>query len=318
MKNTTVESGQTKLLTPQQRKWMNLWKHREFYLFCLPGIICALLFQYYPMYGVLMAFKNVRIGQTVNQGTWLGLDNFVRLFNLRSFWTYLENTLTLNLWVLIATIPIPLLLAVMMHNSPSKQLKAFSQTCTYLPYMLSIVVIAELIRTFTANSYGLINVLLKAAGQERIKFLEETQYFVPLYVISAIWQTCGYNAIVYLAALTSVDQSVTEAATIDGATKLQRMWHIDLKLIVPTIVTMLLLSLGRIMALSSVEKILLLQTPGNKEVAETIGSYVYRVGMMDHQYGFATALNLFNTAANLVILFVSNFISKRVAKTSLF
>ncbi len=318
MKNTIVEGGQPKLLTPKQRKWMNIWKHREFYIFCIPGIICALLFQYYPMYGVLMAFKNVRIGQTVSEGTWLGLDNFVRLFKMRSFWTYLENTLTLNIWVLVATIPIPLLLAVMMHNSPSQRLKGATQTCTYLPYMLSMVVITSLIRTFCANSYGLINVLLKAAGQERIKFMEDTGWFVPLYVISTIWQSCGYNAIVYLAALTSVDQSVTEAATIDGATKLQRMWHIDLKLIIPTIVTMLLLSLGRIMALSTVEKVLLLQSPGNMAVSETIGSYVYRVGMIETQYGFSTAVNLFNTGANLIILFVSNFISKKVAKTSLF
>lgn len=318
MKNTIVESGQPKLLTPKQRKWMNIWKHREFYIFCLPGIICALLFQYYPMYGVLMAFKNVRVGQTVSEGTWIGLDNFENLFNLRFFWTYLENTLTLNLWVLIVTIPIPLFLAVLMHNSPSPRLKGFTQTCTYLPYMLSLVVITSLIKTFTANSYGLVNVLLKAAGHERIKFGDEPGWFIPLYVISAIWQSCGYNAIVYLAALTSVDQSVTEAATIDGATKMQRMWHIDLKLIIPTIVTMLLLNLGKIMALSSMEKVLLMQSPGNMSASQILSTYVYEVGMKDQRYGFSTAVNLFNTAANLVILFVSNFISKKVAKTSLF
>jgi len=318
MKNTIVENGQTKLLTPQQRKWLNIWKHREFYMFCLPGIIAAIIFQYVPMYGALMAFKKVGLGQTLETGTWLGLQNFEKLFKLRSFIPYLKNTLWLNLWVIIVSIPVPLLLAVMLNNSPSKGMKSAAQTCTYLPYMLSMVVIASLIRTFCANSYGLINVLLEKMGQSRIKFLEESGWFVPLYVISAIWQSCGYNAIVYLAALTSIDPSVTEAATIDGASKIQRMWYIDLKLIMPTIVTMLLLRLGQIMGLSSMEKVLLLQTPGNKEVSTTLPLYIYQVGIQQAQYGFATAVSMFNTAANLTLLFTSNWISRKLANTSLF
>lgn len=318
MKNTIVEKGQTKLLTPQQRKWLNIWKHREFYMFLLPGIIAAIIFQYVPMYGVIMAFKKVGLGQGVQQGTWLGLQNFEKLFKMRSFVTYLKNTLWLNLWVLIVSVPVPLVLAVMLNNSPSQRLKGATQTCTYLPYMLSMVVIVSLIKTFCANSYGLINVVLKSMGHERIKFLESSNMFVPLYVISAIWQSAGYNAIVYLASLTSIDLSVTEAATIDGASKLQRMWHIDVKMILPTIVTMLLLKLGHIMGLSNMEKVLLLQNPGNMEVSETLSTYVYRIGILEAQYGFSTAVSMFNTAANLLILFTSNWVSKKVAKTGLF
>ena len=318
MKNTIAENGQTKLLTANQRKWMNIWRNREFYIFCIPGIICAILFQYYPMYGVLMAFKNVKIGMTVAQGTWIGLDNFQRLFEMEQFWMYFRNTLNLNIWVLVVSVPLPLVVALLLHNSPSQRLKSITQTCTYLPYMLSLVVITSLIDTFFANSYGLVNVLLRNLGFERIKFQEETGWFVPLYVISAIWQSIGYNAIVYLASLSSVDQSVVEAATIDGATKAQRMWHIDTKLIVSTIATMMLLKLGHIMTLSSMEKVLLMQNPANLSVSETIATYVYTVGIQQTQYGFSTAVSLFNTAANLLILFISNWVSKKVADTSLF
>ena len=318
MKNTIAEKGQTKLLTPNQRYWLNIWKHREFYMFCIPGIICALIFQYYPMYGVLMAFKNVKIGMTVTEGTWYGLRNFERLLNLHAFKDYLWNTLDLNFTLLVFSFPVPLLLAIMMHNSPSQKLKAFTQTATYLPHMLSLVVIVSLLNTFLNNSWGLVNVLLKNMGREKIFFFEERPWFKPLYLGSSIWAACGYSAVVYLASLSSIDQSVVEAATIDGANKVQRMWHIDMKLILPTIVTMLLLNLGKIMGAASVEKLLLMQNQVNMRWTETIGTFVYRVGMIDNQYGFSTAVSLFNTACNLLMLFSSNWVAKKVTKTSLF
>lgn len=318
MKNTIVEKGQTKLLTPNQRYWMNIWKHREFYMFCLPGIICALIFQYYPMYGVLMAFKNVKIGMTVSEGTWYGLRNFERLFKLHAFKEYLINTLDINFTLLTFSFPAPLILAVMMHNSPSQKLKAFTQTCTYLPHMLSMVVVVSLLNTLLNNSYGLVNILLQNLGYDKVFFFEEKFWYKPLYLGSSIWAGCGYSAIVYLASLSSIDGSITEAATIDGANKVQRMWHIDLKLILPTIVTMLLLNLGKIMNAATLEKILLLQNQVNMRWTETIGTYVYRIGMLEAQYGFSTAVSLFNTACNLTMLFVSNWVAKKVTSTSLF
>ena len=318
MKNTIVEKGQEKLMTPKQRYWMNIWKHREFYLFCVPGIICALIFQYYPMYGVLMAFKKVGFGQTVHEGEWRGLDNFIKLFHQKGFKEYLINTLDINFTLLTFTFPVPLLLAVMMHNSPSRRLKAITQTCTYLPHLLSMVVVVSLLNTFLNNAYGLVNILRVNMGKEKVFFFEVKGWFKPLYLGSSIWAGAGYSAIVYLASLSSIDGSVTEAATIDGASKLQRMWHIDLKLIIPTIVTMLLLNLGKIMSAASVEKLLLLQNQVNMKWTETLGTYVYRIGMLDTQYGMSTAVSLFNTACNLAMLFVSNWVAKKVAKTSLF
>ena len=318
MKNAIAEKGQKKLMTPRQRYWMNIWKHREFYMFCLPGIICALIFQYYPMYGVLMAFKNVGVGQTVQTGQWIGLDNFRYLFDQKDFPVFLVNTLDLNFTLLFFSFPAPLILALMMHNSPSRRLKAITQTCTYLPHLLSMVVVVSLLNTLLSNSYGLVNVLRESLGKEKIKFFEEQVWFKPLYLGSSIWAGCGYSAIVYLASLSSIDGSVTEAATIDGANKLQRMWHIDMKLILPTIVTMLLLNLGKIMGAASMEKILLLQNRANLEWTETLGTYVYKVGMIETKYGLSTAVSLFNTACNLTLLFVSNWVAKKVAKTSLF
>ncbi|MBO5891796.1 MAG: sugar ABC transporter permease [Oscillospiraceae bacterium] len=318
MKNTIAVKGQTKLMTPRQRYWMNIWKHREFYLFCLPGIICALIFQYYPMYGVLMAFKKVGLGQTVQTGEWTGLENFAKLFRQKDFRDYLWNTININFSLLIFSFPAPLLLAVMMHNSPSHRLKAITQTCTYLPHLLSMVVIISLLNTLLNNSYGLVNILLKNMGKEKIFFFEEKGWYKPLYIGSSIWAACGYSAIVYLASLSSVDGAITEAATIDGANKLQRMWHIDLKLIMPTIVTMLLLNLGTIMGAASMEKVLLLQNQVNLRYTETIATFVYKRGVLGAEYGFSTAVSLFNTACNLLMLFTSNWVAKKVTKTSLF
>ena len=318
MKNIIAEKGQKKLMTPKQRYWMNIWKHREFYLFCLPGIICALIFQYYPMYGVLMAFKKVGFGQIGSAGGRRGVEISVELFNQKGFSEYLINTLDINFTLLAFTFPVPLMLAVMMHNSPSRRLKAITQTCTYLPHLLSMVVVVSLLNTLMNNSYGLINILRVNMGKDKIYFFEEKGWYKPLYLGSSIWAGAGYSAIVYLASLSSIDQSITEAATIDGANKVQRMWHIDIKLIIPTIVTMLLLNLGKIMSAASVEKILLLQNQVNMKWTETLGTYVYRIGMLDTQYGMSTAVSLFNTACNLTLLFVSNWVAKKVAKTSLF
>lgn len=311
MKNLATAQPQ-RLLTPKQRHWRNVWHHREFYMFLLPAVVLGLIFLYYPMYGVTLAFKDLKMGQTLTEGKWVGLKHFKNLFATNQFAEILWNTISLNFLVLVVSIPLPLILAVVMHNSPSKKLKSFCQTTTYLPYMVSMVVVVTLLNTFFSNSYGLINTLRENAGKEPIKFFEETGWFVPMYLISAVWQSAGYNSIVYLAALSSVDQSVVEAATIDGATKLQRMWHIDLKLIMGTVITMFLLNIGAIMGLSIMEKVLLMQNPANLQVSETIGTFVYKMGIENAMYGFSTAVGVFNTIVNLTILFISNKVTKKL------
>ena len=309
---TDATQKPVRLRTATQRKWYNIWRHREFYMFILPAFVLMLLFQYYPMYGVTLAFKDLKMGQTLAEGKWVGLKHFKNLFATNQFGQIIWNTVSLNFMVLLMGIPVPLTLALVMHNSPSKRLKAWTQTTTYLPYMVSMVVVVSLLNTFFSNSYGLINVIRANNGLEPIKFFEETEWFMPMYLISAVWQSAGYSAIVYLASLASIDQPVIEAATIDGATKLQRMWHIDLKLILSTVITMFLLNIGKIMGLSIMEKVWMMQNPANLEVSETIATYVYKMGMENLQYGFSTAVNLFNTGCNLLILFISNTVTKKL------
>ncbi len=317
MKRNKPEAGAQTLLTKRQRKWLNVWRHREFYLFLLPAVLLTFIFHYIPMYGVLIAFKNTKIGQGFG-GAWVGLEHFKRFFTIGQFSKLMRNTLYLNIWVLVCSVPIPIVLALMLHNAPSKRLKKVSQTATYLPYLVSMVIVVSILNIFCNGEFGMINIIRRRQGLETISFFGEPKYFVPLYVISAIWQSCGYNAIVYLAALTAIDDSVVEASVIDGASKLQRIWHIDLKLILPTVVTMMLLKVGQIMALSSVDKVLLMQTDLNRSVSDTLGTYVYETGMIQAQYSFSTAVGIFNSVANLIILFISNWISKVVTKTSMF
>ncbi len=297
--------------------WKNIWKHREFYVLLIPAIVFAFIFQYIPMYGITMAFKNVKLGQGYG-GTWVGLANFKRIFATNQFWKIVRNTLTINFSVLLVTVPVPIILAVLLHNCPFQGIKKFTQTSTYLPYLVSMVVVVSLMNVFCNGEFGLINILLSKMGKDRIAFFGDPDWVIPLYVISALWQSSGYNAIIYLAALTSIDHSVLEASKIDGASKLKKIWYIDLPMIKPTIVTMLLLNLGRIMTLSSVDKILLMQTPLNISVAETLGTYVYKTGVVNAQYGFSTAVGLLNNVCNLIILFTANWLSKKIAKMSMF
>ena len=294
-----------------------VWSFRDFYVLMIPALVVTILFQYIPMYGLTMAFKNVKLGQGYH-GTFVGLQNFKRIFNAGQFWTTVKNTFAINFALLIAMIPLPIIVALLLHNCPIPWIKKFSQTATYLPYLVSVVVVISLLNVFCNGEFGLINILLAKTGHSKISFFGEPGWVIPLYIVSALWQSSGYNAIIYLAALTSIDDSIIEASRIDGATKLKRILYVDLPMIKPTIITMALLNLGRIMTLSSVDKILLLQTPLNMSAAETLGTYVYKTGIVSAQYGFSTAVGLLNSICNLIILFTANWLCKKITKMSMF
>ena len=298
-------------------RWRSVWNNREFYLLMLPGVIITIIFSYMPMYGILMAFQDVKVGQSVSEATWVGWSNFERLFKMRMFRIALENTLTLNIVSLLFSIPMPIILALFLHNSPFHRLKRVTQTASYLPYLVSTVVVVSIINLFCNGENGLINIIISKLGYKKISFFGEPRWVLPLYVISGIWQTNGYNAVIYLAALSTVDSELIEAAMIDGANKRQRMWYIDLQTIKPTIITLMILRVGQLMAMG-IDKILLLQTPLNIEASETIVTYVYKTGVVGQQIGFSTAVGLFNNVTNLVLLLLMNFLSRKIAKTSLF
>ena len=313
---TITNAGPVKL-TKGQRLGRDIWRSRELYMFLIPGLILTFIFMYIPMYGIQIAWKQLRLGEAVTAGKWIGWKNFTRFFKSIQFGDIMWNTIFLNLCLLFINTPFAILLALMMHNSSSKRIKSITQTTTYLPYMISMVIIVQLIDLFTNPSSGLINIVIKSMGGTAINFGYE-EYFVGLYIVSAIWQSAGYTSILYLSALSAIDQSVVEAARIDGASKAQRMWHIDFKLIIPTVATMMILNMGKIMTAASMEKVLLMQTPVNLGASEIISTYVYQVGVVGSQYGFGAAIGLFNSAVNILILLIANAVSKKVAKTSLF
>ncbi len=314
---TITKAGPVKL-TKGQRLRRDIWRSRELYLFLLPGVILTFIMKYIPIYGIQIAWKKLRLGQSIADGKWIGWDNFERFFGGNQFWDLLENTLSLNFILLFATLPVPLIVAILMHNSRSKKMKAIAQTTTYLPHMVSLVIVVELMDVFINPSFGLISVIRKNLGMEQVNLWDGEGNFIPLYIIATIWSSTGYNVIIYLSALTAIDNSVVEAARIDGASKLQKMWHIDMKLIIPTVVTLLILNAGKLLTASSMEKVLLMQNNTNLGASEIINTYVYKIGILSNQYGFATAVSVFNSACNILMLFITNSISKRVAKTSLF
>ena len=313
---TITNAGPAKL-TKGQRLGRDIWRSRELYMFLIPGLILTFIFSYIPMYGIQIAWKQLRLGEPMTGGRWVGWKNFERFFSSSRFLEIMWNTISLNLCLLFINTPFAIGMALLMHNSSSKRLKSWTQTTTYLPNMVSMVIVVQLIELFTNPSSGLINILIKRGGGQAINFGYEP-WFIPMYLISAIWQSAGYSSILYLSALSAIDQSIEEAARIDGASKLQRMWHIDLKLIIPTIATMMILNFGKILTAASMEKVLLMQTPVNIGASEILSTYTYQIGVISSQYGFGAATGLFNSVVNIAMLLVANFVSKKVAKTSLF
>lgn len=293
-----------------------IWRHRELYLFLLPGFLAMLLFEYGPMYGIVTAFQNVKFGKSYWGNEWVGFDNFKRLFNSAWFGTMIKNTVSISLLSTVLSWPIPITLALLLHNCTKTRLKKTAQMASYLPYLLSTVVVVSIINVFCAGDYGLINILLQNLGKERISFFGEPGWVWPLYIISGIWKNAGYNAVIYMGALSAVDEELMEASRIDGASKIQSIWHIQIPTIMPTIITMLIMNIGNMFAVGS-EKMLLLQTDLNLSASEIISTYVYKVGINQTQYGFSAAVGLFQNVVNVILLLTVNWICKKKTDTSI-
>lgn len=292
-------------------------QHWQLYLFLLPTIIYFLLFRFYPLYGLQLAFKKYRAVDGIAGSAWIGLDNFSRFFAAADFETLMMNTLKVSIGTLILCFPLPIILALLLNQLPSLRYKKVVQTTVYAPHFISTVVMVGMIFLFTSPSSGLINKIIKAGGGTAIHFTALPGWFVPLYVISEIWQSTGWGSILYLAALTSVSQELHEAALVDGANKFQRVWHIDIPGILPTIVIMLILNAGKIMNVGF-EKAYLMQTSLNIDASEIIPTYVYKRGVLKAQISLSTAVGLFESVVNMVLVLTVNWISRRVTESSLF
>ena len=303
--------------TGKRKNLILIKKNRVLYLFILPAFLYFLIFAYVPMYGVQIAFKDFVATKGFLGSEWADplFKHFQTFFSSVNFWNILRNTLGLSLYYLAVSFPAPIILALLINEVKNTKFKKAVQNITYMPYFISTVVMVGMVDLFFART-GLVNNILGLFGIEPIMFLMKDSMFNDLYVWSGVWQSTGYGAVIYIAALAGVSPDLHEAATIDGATRFQRILHVNLPAIMPTIVIMLIMSVGGIMNLSF-EKVLLMQTDSNLMVSEVISTYVYKLGIQKAQYSLSTAVGLFNNAINLILLVSVNKISRRISENSL-
>lgn len=289
--------------------------HKGAYLIVLPVVVFYILFHYKPMYGLIIAFKNYSPAKGITGSSWAGFKHFEDFLTNPYFWRLMRNTLTISLSNLIFSFPAPIILALLLNEIKNKAFLRGSQMIMYIPHFISLVVICGMIINFT-DLDGVINDLLNVFGIERKAYLNYPQYFVPIYVISDIWQGIGWNSIIYMAALTGIDTSLYEAATIDGAGRWKQTLHVTIPGILPTIIIMLLMRIGNLLSVGY-EKVILLYNPLTYETADIISTYVYRKGLLEQNYSFSTAVGLFNSIISFILLIGANTLSKRCGEGSL-
>ena len=290
-------------------------QHWQLYVLLLPTLIFILVFAYGPMYGLLLAFKNFNPRAGIWGSNWAGLKYFQQFFGTNIFSTTLRNTLVLSILSLVFSFPAPIIFALLLNQV--KFGKRFIQTITYAPNFISVVVLVSMVILFLSPTTGFLSKILLAFGSKDALYLVRPEYFRPIYIISGIWQGMGFGAIVYIAALTGVSPELHEAAMIDGAGVIKRIIHIDIPAILPTIVIMLILAIGNILSVGY-EKVFLLQNGMNLSVSEVISTYVFKTGVQQAQYSFATAVGIFNSVVNMILLVLSNAVARRISETSLF
>ena len=311
-----------KVPQPGQSRWVRfrraLIRDRWLYLIMILPCLYYLLFHYYPMYGVTLAFKQYKPKLGIIGSPWAsqhGMKYILQVVQDPYFWTVFKNTIVLNVVNLAITFPAPIILALLLNEVASNRYKRVVQTVTYLPHFLSTVVVVGMMNTMFSSS-GIVNELLGKIGLGPFAFLNDAQYFRPMYIGSNIWQNIGWDSIIFLAALSGLDQALYEAARIDGAGRWKQTIHITIPGILPTIVIMLILAMGKIMNVSY-QKILLMMTGSNQSVSDVISTYVYRRGITKADFSYATAVGLFQSLVSLVFVTTTNWISRRTTETSL-
>ncbi len=311
---TPTTNGRPTKAGPRLKR--HLARQWQLWVMLLPAIGFTAVFAYGPMYGIQLAFREFDFTKGLTGGDWVGFKYFVQFFESPQFWTLMSNTLTISVTTLVVGFIAPIILAILINQVFSSRRKRFTQTATYLPHFISIVVIVGMLQVFLSPTSGLITRFLETFGVTDINFLGDPNAFVPVYVISEVWQHAGWNSIIYLAALSSIDTQLYEAAKIDGANRFQVIRHIDLPALVPTMMILLILNMGGVLN-TGFEKVFLMQNTLNLPVSEVISTYVYKIGILGSQFSYSTAIGLFNTAINFTFLVITNMIAKRVSNTSL-
>lgn len=311
-----IISKQQPDIKSKNNTFKHMQEHWQLYIMVLPALIYLIIFAYKPMYGVIIAFKDFSMRKGILGSDWVGFENFARLFSSYWFPIILKNTLTISLISLIVGFPAPILLALMVNEIKSEKLKGTFQTVSYAPHFISTVVVCGMITLFLSPTSGIINKGLNAFGIDSIFFMQESGMFKWIYVISGIWQSVGWSAIIYFAALSGVDKALIEAADMDGASRIQKIFYINLPVLVPTIVVLLVLQCGSLLGVGY-EKVYLLQNATNINASEVISTYVYKVGLQNMDFSFSTATGLFNSVVNAIILVLANTFSRYVGKVGL-
>lgn len=299
----------------RKKKTKKLWKNFDLYLLLLPAVVQVLIFRYEPIAGIQIAFKDFSAVKGIWGSEWVGLKHFITFFHSYNFWEILGNTLGLSVCMLLFSFPIPFFFALFL-NRLTPGFKKILQTTSYAPYFISTVVLVGMLYNFFSTSSGIVNFGLEKLGIGAVNFMGKPGWFIPMYVGSAIWQTLGYSAVIYIAALANVNPELYEAAKIDGASKLQSVRYIDIPSLIPTMLILLIMQMGQILNVGY-EKVYLMQNALNLSSSEIISTYVYKLGLQQARYDFSTAVNLFNTVISFVILIFVNKGAKRFSGNSL-
>ena len=295
---------------------LQIWRNRGLYLLLLPMIVYFVLFNVLPIWGLQIAFRDFKPGLGITGSPWAGLKYIEKFVTSYSFWTLLRNTLVLSLYCLVICLPLAMLLAIVLKYLPFKRVSRFIQVASYAPHFISMVVMVGMLKTFLMPGSGIVNVLLSKLGRETVDFIGNPNYFPHLYAWTKVWSHIGFNAIIFIAALTAVSEDLHEAAIVDGASKLQRIWNIDIPSIMPMMIILMIMEAGNLLNVGF-EKAFLMQTASNLGVSEIISTYTYKMGLLNTQYSYASAIGLFNNVINCVILVAVNKIAQKTTEASL-
>ena len=318
MKSTQALTS-TRRAAPRAGFWQIIVKdfrrNKYIYLMLLPVVAYYVIFHYVPMYGSQIAFKDFVPARGIWGSEWIGFENFQDFFRGIFFWRLIRNTLAINILDVVFGFPAPIILALLLNELTSTRFKRIVQTITYMPHFISLVVVVGMLIDFLARD-GLVSNMLAWFGVTPVAYLQRPDLYWFIYVGSGIWQSIGWGSIIYLAAITTIDPTLYEAAKVDGASRLRQIWHITLPGIRPTIILLLILRIGMLMNVGY-EKTILLYNPLTYQTADVISTYVYRKGILDANFGFSSAVGLFNSAINFILLIIANRVSRRLSESGL-
>ena len=298
------------------RLFSGIVKHKNIYIMLIPVIAYYILFAYVPMFGNIMAFQDYKITKGIWESPFVGFKHFISFWNDVYFWRLLKNTIRINLYGLVFGFPTPIIFALLLNEVRNITFKKAVQTISYMPHFISTIIICSMITSFVARE-GIINSIIVSLGGSPLEFMTNPKYFVWIYTISGIWQNMGWSSIIYISALSSIDQELYEAASVDGASRWKQTIHITLPGILPTISILLILQIGQMLSVGF-EKVMLLYNPSIYETADIISTYVYRQGILGANYSYSAAVGLFNSVVNFILLVTVNTVSKKLSGNGLF